>query len=46
VTEIGGKHRKLLLDIDPLAIPVEKRSDGEAMPKVVYTGPGVIARAS
>ena len=46
VTEIGGKHRKLLLDIDPLAIPFEKRPDGEAMPKVVYTRPGVIARAS
>jgi hypothetical protein len=46
VTEIGGKHRELLLDIDPIAIPVEKHPDGEAMPKVVYTRPGVIARAS
>jgi hypothetical protein len=45
VTEVGGKHRELLLDIDPLAIPAEKRPDGEAMPKIVYARPGVIARA-
>src|SRR6266480_5425988 len=40
------KDRELLLDIDPLAIPAEKRPDGEAMPEVVHPRPGVIAQAS
>ena len=46
MAEVGGKHRELLLDIDLLAIPAEKRPDGEAMPEVVYARPGVVARAS
>ena len=46
MTEVGGKHRELLLDIDPLAIPAEKRPDGEAMPEVVHPRPGVIVRPS
>jgi hypothetical protein len=46
VTEVGGKHRELLLDIDPWAMPDEKRPDGEAMPEVVYARSGVVARAS
>ena len=46
MAEVGGKHRELLFDIDPLTIPAEKRLDGEAMPEVVYARPGVIARAS
>jgi hypothetical protein len=34
MTEVGGKRRKLLLDIGPVAIPAQKRSDGEAMPVI------------
>lgn len=33
-------------DIDPPAIPAEKRPDGEAVPEVVHARPGVIARTS
>jgi len=46
VTEVGGKHGELPLDIDPLAIPAEERTDGEAMPQVVDARPSVITRAS
>jgi hypothetical protein len=45
VTEVGGERRELLLDVDPLAIPAEKRPDGEAMPEVVHARSGVIAWA-
>lgn len=45
MTEIGGKQREPLFDIDPLAMPAEKRPDSEAMPEVVYARPGVIAGA-
>ena len=46
MTEVGGKHREPLFDIEPLVIPAEQRPDSEAMPEVVYARPGVIARAS
>jgi hypothetical protein len=45
VTEVGGKRRKLLLDIDPLAIPTEKGPDGEAMPEIVHPRPAMLAGA-
>ena len=35
MTEVGGEHRELLFDIEPLAMPAEKRPDSEAMPEVV-----------
>ena len=46
VTEVGGKRRELLFDVAPLAIPAEKRPDGEAMTEVVHARAGVIALAS
>ena len=46
VAEIGGKHRKLSLDVDPLAIPTEERADREPMPEVVYARPAVIGWAA
>ena len=35
MAEIGGKRREPLFDVDPVAIPAEKRPNGEAMPEVV-----------
>jgi len=46
VAEIGRKHRKLSLDISPLAIPAEERADREPMPEVVHARPEVIAWAA
>jgi hypothetical protein len=46
VAEVGGEHRELLFDIEPLAMPAEKRPDSEAMSEVVYARPAVIAGAS
>jgi len=46
VTEVGGKCWEFLFDIDPFAIPAEKRPDSEAMPEVMYARSGVIARRS
>jgi hypothetical protein len=36
VSEIGGKHRELLLDVPTLPIPAEQGPDGEPMPEVVH----------
>ncbi len=45
MTEVGGKRRKLLLDVFTFAMPIEQRPDGEAVPEVVHAWPGMIAGA-
>ena len=45
VAEVGGKRRKLLLDVLTFAMPIEQRPDGEAVPEVVHAWPGTIAGA-
>ena len=45
MAEVGGEHRKLLLDVLTFAIPNEQRPDGEAVPEVVHAWPGTIAGA-
>lgn len=45
MTKVGGKRRKLLLDVDPVAIPAEKCADGEAMPEIVQPWPAMVAWA-
>ena len=42
MANIGGKRRKLLLDIDAFAIPTQQRTDGESVPEVVHTRPRMI----
>jgi hypothetical protein len=44
VSEKGGQHWKLSLDIGALAVPVEERPDREPMSEVVHAWPGVIAQ--
>lgn len=45
MTKVGGKRRKLLLDVDPVAIPADKCADGEAMPEIVQPWPAMVAWA-
>ena len=45
MAEVGGERWKLLLDVLSFAIPIEQRSDGEAVPEVVHAWPGMIAGA-
>ena len=46
VAEVGGERRKLLLYLLALAMPLEQRPDGEAVPEVVHARPGMIAGTS
>lgn len=45
MAEVSGEQWELLLNVLAFAIPVEQRSDGEAMTEVVHAWPGMIAWA-